>query len=133
MPSDHFDGVRFFNPVMPSRTDEGQKQRSVWVWLVTRSRGTWKNVSVTPSRPPERVHEGVLVTYINHATVLLQFSGLNIVTDPVWSYRASPFSFMGPIRYADPGVRFEDMPPIDIVLLSPIITTTTWISLRCAE
>jgi L-ascorbate metabolism protein UlaG (beta-lactamase superfamily) len=118
MPSDHFDGVRFFNPVMPSRTDEGQKQRSVWVWLVTRSRGTWKNVSVTPSRPPERVHEGVLVTYINHATVLLQFSGLNIVTDPVWSYRASPFSFMGPIRYADPGVRFEDMPPIDIVLLS---------------
>lgn len=116
--SDHFDGVHFFNPAMPPRRDEGSKNRSVWVWLFTRSRGEWKKTPVTPSKPPERVHEGLLVTYINHATVLVQVAGLNIVTDPVWSERASPFPFMGPIRYADPGVRFEDLPPVDIVLLS---------------
>ncbi len=64
------------------------------------------------------MHEGILVTFINHATVLVQCAGINVLTDPMWSRRASPFSFMGPVRYADPGVRMDDLPLIDIVLLS---------------
>ncbi len=117
--SDHFDGVRFFSTgTGVAATVHPKQRRSVWVWLFTRSRGEWKKRAVVPAIPPGRVHEGILVTYINHATVLLQFSGINILTDPVWSYRASPFSFMGPIRYAEPGVKFVDLPPIDIVLIS---------------
>jgi len=50
--------------------------------------------------------------------VLVQTQGLNILTDPIWSERASPFSFAGPKRVRQPGVRFEDLPKIDLVLIS---------------
>ena len=59
------------------------------------------------------------VTWIGHATVLVQTQGLNILTDPIWSERASPFSFVGPKRVRAPGVRFEDLPRIDLVLDQP--------------
>jgi L-ascorbate metabolism protein UlaG (beta-lactamase superfamily) len=58
------------------------------------------------------------VTFVNHATVLIQTEGLNILTDPVWSERASPVSWAGPKRHRSPGLRFEDLPPIDVVLIS---------------
>jgi L-ascorbate metabolism protein UlaG (beta-lactamase superfamily) len=65
------------------------------------------------------VAEGTLrVTFVNHATVLLQMDGVNILTDPVWSERVSPVSFAGPRRHRPPGLRFEDLPPIDAVLVS---------------
>lgn len=119
--SNHFDGRRFFNPVIESagalRPSE-RKSMSVWLWLLARDRGAWSVRDVVTSKPPERVNDGILVTYINHATVLIQCAGVNILTDPVWSRRASPFSFMGPVRYAAPGVLMDDLPPIDIVLIS---------------
>jgi L-ascorbate metabolism protein UlaG (beta-lactamase superfamily) len=58
------------------------------------------------------------VTLINHSSVLLQQRGTHILTDPVWSQRASPFTWIGPRRHREPGVRWEDLPPIDTVLLS---------------
>lgn len=118
--SDHFDGRKFFNPdVSVQMESDRTKNKSIWMWMLTKNkRGTWEQKDVTQARPPQRVHEGIRVTYVNHATVLLQFSGINIITDPVFSYRASPFPFFGPARYADPGVRLEHLPPIDIVLLS---------------
>jgi len=74
---------------------------------------------VQPSIPPRSVEGDALrVTFINHATVLLQHRGLNILTDPVWSGRASPFTWAGPRRHRAPGVRFEDLPRIHLVLLS---------------
>ncbi|HEY6773697.1 MAG TPA: MBL fold metallo-hydrolase [Oxalicibacterium sp.] len=57
-------------------------------------------------------------TWINHATVLVQLCGLNILTDPIWSERASPFSFTGPKRHAQPGLPFAQLPHIDVVLIS---------------
>lgn len=57
-------------------------------------------------------------TWIGHATVLVQADGLNILTDPVWSARASPLPFAGPKRVRAPGVRFDDLPRIDLVLVS---------------
>ncbi len=57
------------------------------------------------------------ITLINHATVLIQQRGSNILTDPVWSRRASPFTWIGPRRCRLPGVRLEDLPRIDTVLL----------------
>ena len=58
------------------------------------------------------------VTWIGHATLLFQLDGVNILTDPQWSERASPVTFAGPKRVTPPGVAFEDLPPIHVVLIS---------------
>jgi L-ascorbate metabolism protein UlaG (beta-lactamase superfamily) len=58
------------------------------------------------------------VTFINHATLLVQMDGVNVLTDPIWSDRCSPVSFAGPKRHRNPGIRFEDLPPIDAVIVS---------------
>ncbi|MBW2519033.1 MAG: MBL fold metallo-hydrolase [Deltaproteobacteria bacterium] len=114
--SDHFDGNRFSNPwdPMPNRFLDFLK------WRFTADRGPWpESIEVKPTKPPERVTGSELrVTYIGHATVLLQTAGMNILTDPIWSDRASPFSFAGPKRVTAAGVKFEDLPPIDLVLVS---------------
>lgn len=62
--------------------------------------------------------DSVAVTFVGHATVLLQYHGLNVLTDPVWSERASPFSWLGPKRVRAPGIGFESLPKIDLVLIS---------------
>ncbi len=114
--TDHFDGRTFDNPwaPMPDRFGDFLK------WRLTADRGPWpKSVPVTPVIPPARVEgDSLRVTYVGHCTVLLQTQGLNILTDPIWSERASPLSFVGPKRVAAPGIRFEDLPPIDLVLVS---------------
>ena len=58
------------------------------------------------------------VTWIGHATLLVQIGGLNILTDPHWGERASPVGFAGPRRLVAPGMRFEDLPHIDAVVIS---------------
>lgn len=58
------------------------------------------------------------VTWVGHSTVLVQLDGLNILTDPQWSDRASPITFAGPKRLMPPGVQLEQLPPIDLVLIS---------------
>lgn len=58
------------------------------------------------------------VTFVNHATALLQMDGVNILTDPIWSERCSPVSFAGPKRAVPPGLRLEQLPPIDVILVS---------------
>jgi N-acyl-phosphatidylethanolamine-hydrolysing phospholipase D len=63
---------------------------------------------------PQRIQ----LTWVGHSTFLIQVGGVNILTDPIWSDRASPVSFLGPKRVARPGVRFEDLPKIDLVLIS---------------
>ena len=58
------------------------------------------------------------VTWVGHATLLIQLDGVNVLTDPQWSERASPLSFAGPRRLTPPGLRFEDLPPVHVVLIS---------------
>ncbi len=58
------------------------------------------------------------VTWISHSTLLIQLEPVNVLTDPHWSRRASPVSFGGPRRLTPPGLRFEDLPPIHVVLIS---------------
>ena len=55
---------------------------------------------------------------VNHATVLIQHDGLNILTDPVYSKRASPFTLIGPKRYREPAIPFDELPKIDIIVIS---------------
>ncbi|MEX2049135.1 MAG: MBL fold metallo-hydrolase [Gemmatimonadota bacterium] len=57
-------------------------------------------------------------TWIGHSTVLLQLGGLNVLTDPVFSERASPVQWLGPRRLVEPAVDITAVPPIDVVLLS---------------
>ena len=123
--SDHYDGERFFNPDGDADTAApptgGSRAGFFWNYLTGNDgRPPWPaSVPVTPSKPKARVEGGRMVaTWVGHATVLVQTNGLNILTDPIWSERASPFGFVGPKRVAAPGVRFEELPKIDVVLLS---------------
>lgn len=58
------------------------------------------------------------LTWVGHATFLLQLGGLNILTDPVFSERASPFALAGPKRWTPPGLALAELPPIDLVVIS---------------
>ena len=58
------------------------------------------------------------VSWIGHATFLVRLDGLTVLTDPVFSRRASPFSFAGPERLVAPGLKLEDLPPIDVLVIS---------------
>src|SRR5262245_27842318 len=115
--TDHFDGRRLHNPT----GDPNRGFINYLRWQLTRDAGPWGDHPNAPFGPPPpgRVGRGELrVTFINHATVLIQMDGLNIMTDPIWSERASPLSWAGPRRRRPPGIRFEDLPRIDAVLIS---------------
>jgi L-ascorbate metabolism protein UlaG (beta-lactamase superfamily) len=58
------------------------------------------------------------ITWVGHSTLLIQLEGMNILADPQWSLRASPVNFAGPKRFTQPGLKFEDLPPIDVVVIS---------------
>lgn len=114
--SEHFDGERFGNGA-PRPTGLADMLR----WQRTRTPGPWRSYQdfAPGPPPPRRVDEGVLrVTFVNHATVLVQQDGVNVLTDPIWSERASPLSFVGPKRARPPGLRFEDLPPLDAIVVS---------------
>ncbi len=122
--TDHYDGERFFNPDNDRDTMglPGGGSRAGFFWRqLTGSDGrpTWPtSVPITASKPAARVEgERMVVTWIGHASVLIQTQGLNILTDPVYADRAGPLGF-GPKRVAAPGVAFADLPTIDLVLVS---------------
>ena len=58
------------------------------------------------------------ITWIGHTSFLIQVAGLNVLTDPVWSDRASPVQFAGPKRWVPPAIEFDRLPPVDAVILS---------------
>ena len=115
--SDHFDGARFFDP---DPAAPGGARRDFFRRWASAERPVWPYlVPVVQTVPPRRVEgDAMRVTWIGHSTVLVQTAGINILTDPIWSERASPFSFVGPRRVRAPGVRFADLPHIDLVLVS---------------
>jgi L-ascorbate metabolism protein UlaG (beta-lactamase superfamily) len=116
--SDHFDGNRFFNPTLPkgfavsyrSALRMAREPRSRWpAWV--------ENKGVHRLNETRAVDE-VAVTFVNHATFVIQTGGITILTDPVWSERTSPLRRIGPKRVRKPGVAFEELPRVDIILLS---------------
>jgi L-ascorbate metabolism protein UlaG (beta-lactamase superfamily) len=119
--SDHFDGKRFHNPQRRMR-GFGDMVR----WMRSRQPGPWPRwMENSPGiAPPAHVPhdsdaaDALRLTFVGHMTFLLQWQGLNILTDPIWSKRASPVQFAGPRRVCAPGIRFEELPKIDLVLLS---------------
>ncbi len=114
--SDHFNGTHFFDP-------DGAPPKSLadlWKWRRNGARQQWPRwaPSSHADTPPQRVTKGIRFSFVGHASWLIQTGGQNILVDPVWSERASPFRFAGPKRVNDPGIAFAALPPIDCVLVS---------------
>jgi N-acyl-phosphatidylethanolamine-hydrolysing phospholipase D len=109
-------------------TDPNFYRPSAWTrWSFVVRRLWTAAVSPRSFAAPRVVNDGALlragtlnpsITWIGHATMLVQLKGLNILTDPQWSERASPVSWGGPRRLNPPGLAFEDLPRIDAVLIS---------------
>ena len=115
--SDHFDGIRFFIEGGPPDKSRGDLLR----FLMRTRRAAWPRHRANP--PAAAVVEtvpgtGLRVTTIGHASHLIQTCGLNLLIDPVWSRRASPFSFTGPKRVRAPGLPLDALPPIDAILIT---------------
>jgi L-ascorbate metabolism protein UlaG (beta-lactamase superfamily) len=112
--SDHFDGRRFFNP-----TGLAAQPFSAAPRMLLERRTPWPAyIDEPPRRPPELDGAAAVVTFIGHATFLIQTAAGNILTDPMYSRRAGPLNLLGPRRVRQPAVRFDDLPPISMVLLS---------------
>ena len=114
--SDHYDGKVFFNP-------ENHHVHSFWEvmkWRFSGQQSEWPEFIRNKAYPLPKVaaDQRAVVTFINHSTFLIQLNGLNILTDPLFSQRTSPFSFLGPSRVRGPGVKLEELPKIDVVVVS---------------
>jgi len=112
----HFDGTRFFYP----HYRHTKTFKDFLKWQRTRQKGSWPTwVTLdTFDQPPAHIDDEVRISFVGHSTVLLQVNGLNILTDPVWSKHIGPVSWAGPKRVHAPGIHFNDLPTIDLVLLS---------------
>ena len=119
--SDHFDGAEFHNL---DGVPAGGSLLDLLRWKLLGGRPTpwpaWTERDPVAPQLPARVEAGmVAATFIGHSTFLLQFAGgLNVLTDPVWSDRVSPVTFAGPRRVRPPAIALEDLPPVDVVLVS---------------
>src|SRR5438105_6719121 len=67
---------------------------------------------------PRTAPEQLTITWVGHSSFLIQIAGLNVLTDPMWSKRASPVQFVGPQRWVPPALEFDRLPPIDVVVVS---------------
>jgi L-ascorbate metabolism protein UlaG (beta-lactamase superfamily) len=113
----HFDGKHFYNPDAP----QTRGFPDLFRWKLTSRPDPSPNFipDVEPSIPLSSMEGSRLrTTLVNHSTVLLQQRGSNILTDPIWSERASPLSWIGPRRKRRPGISWEHLPRIDTVLIS---------------
>lgn len=121
--SDHFDGQRFFNPEGEQGTGGARRAGAAeFARIATGAAGNhgWpRSLPVHQTVPPRRIDGMAMrVTWIGHATTLIQTEGINILIDPVWAWRDSPIQLVGPRRVRRPGVRLADLPPVDLVLIS---------------
>lgn len=117
--SDHFDGKKFHNLNPEAVGREGIL--AVLKWKLSTTPQTWPDL-MEDNHPPNivpRVHgHEARFTYINHASMLIQYQGINMITDPHFSLRTSPLQFLGPRRHRKAGLEIDQLPPIDFVLIS---------------
>lgn len=127
----------YYDPSKPHHTPEGFRNNYIakvdkptahvlrWQWEAYRDGLPKPAQTPTPTVAPDLAliksyapgaQPGI--TWIGHATLLVQAGGLNVLTDPIFSERASPLQIMGPKRAQPPGVAMDDLPPIDVVVVS---------------
>lgn len=118
--SDHFDGKLFLNPGF-GRIDKSFGD--LWRWS-SEEKAVWPAWVETATGPVvwPAAGRGAAATFVNHATFVVRFgdadSGVTALLDPVWSERCSPVSFTGPKRVHAPGVPFDSLPRVDVVMIS---------------
>lgn len=115
--TDHFDGKHFYNPWNAKHP----KSIDLIRWKISAKPKPWpkKTKKISTALPQRYVKGDILnITFVGHSTVFIQTQGLNILTDPIWSKRASPFKWFGPKRFSNPGIAFENLPKIDLILIS---------------
>jgi N-acyl-phosphatidylethanolamine-hydrolysing phospholipase D len=124
VPPVHHTSRGFRNP-SPDGELRGLGAMLRWAWQRLRTRGLFASSAGTPpalvrhaARQPHGEADECAITWIGHSTFLVQVGGLNVLTDPVWSARCAPVQWAGPRRHAPPGVAFDQLPPIDVVLQS---------------
>ena len=115
--SAHFNGKKFINP--SRRPAKGFKE--VGRYGRERVPDKWRYVEDPDSHKrqiptPNSAH--IQYTFINHSSFLIQWNGINILTDSIWSKRCSPFQWAGPRRMRPPGINYEHLPPIHLILIS---------------
>jgi L-ascorbate metabolism protein UlaG (beta-lactamase superfamily) len=121
--SAHYDGQHFFNPDGEQRAGGPSRRSPLDIWLRLQrlnAQSPWPAHVATPRGHAANVSDPgrMVVTWIGHSTVLVQAGGINILTDPIYSQKAGPWGLIGPRRVRDPGIAFDDLPHIDLVLVS---------------
>ncbi|MBM2814598.1 MAG: Lactamase protein [Ignavibacteria bacterium] len=117
--SDHFNGESFYN--LDSINNTERNLFSLPKFFLTRPHYLWKDsLDLLPGSAPEE-HIGIgkiKVTFVNHASFLIQTDSFNILTDPIWSESVGPLSWPSWKRMHSVGIHFDDLPNIDVVLIS---------------
>lgn len=113
---------RYINP------EVAMQHGSLFAFLKARFRsGEWASYDPDLYQVPRMLPElatptdeqaNATVTWIGHATVLLQYQGINLLTDPMFGDFASPVGFAGPKRFTQPALNLDELPPIDVVVIS---------------
>lgn len=114
--TNNFDGKVFINQEPSQRSF-----KDFIKWMITRNPAAWPSWVETNDReiPPSAVkNEQIRVTFIHHSSFLIQVDNLNILTDPIWSNRCSPIRWLGPSLVKPPGLYLDELPQIDIILIS---------------
>lgn len=118
--SDHYDGKRFYN--LDRIKDSKSRFSQFLKWQLTRNKIKWPSFiddNVFPKLPQQNISANdIYITFINHSTFLIQGHHLNVLSDPIFSERASPLSWIGPKRVRAPGLTIEQLPKIDVVVIS---------------
>ncbi len=115
--SEHYDGKKFSYPGL----DMDKSFLDLLKWQIAATKAKWPQqvINTHESNLSSSLNKtDIQITYINHSTFLIQTDVINILTDPVWSERVSPFKFVGPKRVRKPGLEFKKLPNIDLVLVS---------------
>lgn len=119
--SNHSDGKIFFNINHELEPQKDIRKVFRWLFNMKKTRSQWpSNIAVEKYDIPPSIVDGkdLRVSFVGHASFLIQTNGLNIITDPIYSDRASMFQWIGPKRVTEPGIMFDNLPKIDIVLVS---------------
>jgi N-acyl-phosphatidylethanolamine-hydrolysing phospholipase D len=118
------DSGLFFNP-WPGGRQRGLRDFFKWIlgerWRHPRllDSNTRLLARATPAfRTPHADYDELVVTWIGHTSFLVQIGSANVLLDPVWGQRASPVSFAGPRRVVPPGIDFDVLPSIDLIVIS---------------
>src|SRR5580700_4013314 len=116
------DGKQYMNPVPTSVGNWSTMVKVLWRYLIDREERVPKRPP-GPFRTDARVYKnpptsGLRVTWMGHSSTLLEIDGVRVLVDPVWEQRTAPVEWFGPKRFFAPPLPLEELPPIDVVLLS---------------